>query len=232
MRKVCAVIPIGDLTDAKSRLSGVLGSEERTMLFVAMVEDVLSALNNCDKVQSIMVITGDEDAALLSESYGATVKPEPEYPGLIQSVTHAAALLEKAHADIMLFLPGDVPLLKIKELETVLEGFAQTGSTGLVIVPSKDFGGTNCMAISPPSAIDFQFGENSYRKHVKNARSKGIEPETLALPGLGMDVDTPEDLMELIKSIEHEDDKTPPSKTSSYLKSSGIAERLTKLSGV
>ena len=88
------------------------------------------------------------------------------------------------------------------------------------------------MAISPPSAIDFQFGENSYRKHVKNARSKGIEPETLALPGLGMDVDTPEDLMELIKSIEHEDDKTPPSKTSSYLKSSGIAERLTKLSGV
>ena len=127
MRKVCAVIPIGDLTDAKSRLSSVLESEERTMLFVAMVEDVLSALNNCDKVQSIMVITNDEDAASLSDSYGATVKPEPEYPGLIQSVTHAAALLEKAHADIMLFLPGDVPLIKIEELETVLEGLPKPG---------------------------------------------------------------------------------------------------------
>ena len=61
-----------------------------------------------------------------------------------------------------------------------------------MIVPSKDFGGTNCMAISPPSAIDFQFGENSYRKHLENARSKGIEPETLTLPGLGMDIDTPD----------------------------------------
>ena len=88
------------------------------------------------------------------------------------------------------------------------------------------------MAISPPSAIDFQFGENSYRKHVKNARSKGIEPETLTLPGLGMDIDTPDDLMALIKSVEHKGEKTPSSKTFSYLKSSGIAERLTKLSGV
>ena len=232
MSKVCAVIPIGALTDAKSRLSSVLEREERTMLFIAMVEDVLSAVNSCNKVQSIMVVTNDKDAASLSDSYGAAVRAEPEYPGLIQSVTHAAALLEKAHADIMLFLPGDVPLIKVEELETVLEGCAQTESRGLVIVPSKDFGGTNCMAISPPSAIDFQFGEDSYRKHLENARSKGIEPETLTLPGLGMDIDTPTDLIELIRSIAHEKDKTVPSKTFSYLRSSGIAERLTKLSGV
>ena len=232
MSKVCAVIPIGDLTDAKSRLSSILERHERTMLFTAMVEDVLGALNNCNKVQSILVITDDEDAAVLCDSYGAEVKPEPEYPGLIQSVTHAAALLEKARADIMLFLPGDVPMINIEELGTVLEGFDQAELRRLVIVPSKDLGGTNCMAISPPNAIDFQFGEDSYRKHVENARSKGIEPETLTLPGLGMDIDTPEDLMVLIKSIEGAKTKASPSNTFSYLKSSGIAERLTKLSGV
>ena len=79
MSKVCAVIPIGALTDAKSRLSSVLEREERTMLFIAMVEDVLSAVNSCNKVQSIMVVTNDKDAASLSDSYGAAVRAEPEY---------------------------------------------------------------------------------------------------------------------------------------------------------
>ena len=88
------------------------------------------------------------------------------------------------------------------------------------------------MAISPPSAIDFQFGEDSYRKHIKNARSKGIEPETLNLPGLGMDIDTPEDLVALTKTIGDENQNLVSSSTFSYLKSSGIAERLTKLSGI
>ena len=229
---MCAVIPIGDLSCAKSRLSSVLSREERTKFFIAMVKDVLSALSQCNKVQSIMVVTNDGEAASLANSYGALVKPEPEHPGLIQSVTHAAALLEKAYADIMLFLPGDVPLINTEELETVIDGLSQSKASGLVIVPSKDFGGTNCMAISPPSAIDFQFGKDSYRKHIKNARSKGIEPETLTLPGLGMDIDTPEDLMILIRTIGDTNQNLVSSSTFNYLKSSGIAERLTKLSGV
>ena len=229
---MCAVIPIGDLSCAKSRLSSVLTGEERIKLFIAMVKDVLSALSKSTKVHSIMVVTNDEEAASLANSYGASVKPEPEHPGLIQSVTHAAVLLEKAYTDIMLFLPGDVPLTNAEELEAVIEGISKPKVSGLVIVPSKDFGGTNCMAISPPSAIDFLFGEDSYRKHIENARSKGIEPETLTLPGLGMDIDTPEDLMALTKTIGDEKQNLVSSSTFSYLKSSGIAERLTKLSGV
>jgi 2-phospho-L-lactate guanylyltransferase (CobY/MobA/RfbA family) len=43
------------------------------------------------------------------------------------------------------------------------------------------------------------FGEPSFSNHVERARSAGIEPLILRLPGLGLDVDGPEDLETLAR---------------------------------
>ena len=140
-----------------------------------------------------MVITNDPTAIEMAEGYGAMILSEPAEAGLIPAVVFASQTAVEAGIDRMLFLPGDVPLVTPDELETILDGFAPLGPA-LVLVPADDLGGTNCLLAAPPDVVAFQFGIDSFRKHVKAAQGVGVEPTVLKLPGLGLDIDTPDDL--------------------------------------
>ena len=188
-----AIIPVKGFENAKQRLSALLSGEERRRLCQAMMEDVLIAVEACPLVDEVMVITNDLAAIELAEGYGALILPEPAEAGLIPAVVHASQALTEAGIDQMLFLPGDVPLVTPEELEVILDGFSPAGP-GLALVPADDLGGTNCLLASPPGVVDFQFGIDSFRKHVKAAQMAGLEPTVLKLPGLGLDIDTPDDL--------------------------------------
>ena len=43
-------------------------------------------------------------------------------------------------------------------------------------------------------AVPLRFGDNSFFPHLDAARRAGIEPTVLDLPGIALDIDTPEDL--------------------------------------
>lgn len=189
-----AVIPIKQLNDAKKRLENHLSVSQRRALCQVMFEDVLEAVTTCDRIDDVVVVTNDESVALIASSYSARVVTEPEQPGLIAAVTHAADLLASEGVVNMVFLPGDVPLVSVEELEVVLDGFGMSDGAEFLIVPAEDLGGSNCVVCSPPNCIEFLFGLDSFRKHLKEAKDRGIEPAIAKLPGLGLDVDTPDDL--------------------------------------
>ena len=197
-----AVIPIKQLEDAKQRLSGLLNSNERKLLFQAMVEDVLTAVEACTYIDNIVVVTNDQAVAELARGFGAEIRPEPEPPGLIEAVTETGKQLAAEGVECMLFLPGDVPLVTPEELEVVLEGFGVSGKPEFMIVPASDLGGSNCVACSPPDCMSFGFGIDSFRKHLALARDRGIDPQVTKLPGIGLDIDTPSDISELMAEIE------------------------------
>ena len=197
-----AVIPIKQLEDAKQRLSGLLNSNERKLLFQAMVEDVLTAVEACTYIDNIVVVTNDQAVAELARGFGAEIRPEPEPPGLIEAVTETGKQLAAEGVECMLFLPGDVPLVTPEELEVVLEGFGMSGKPEFMIVPASDLGGSNCVACSPPDCMSFGFGIDSFRKHLALARDRGIDPQVTKLPGIGLDIDTPSDISELMAEIE------------------------------
>jgi 2-phospho-L-lactate guanylyltransferase len=197
-----AVIPIKQLEDAKQRLSGLLNSNERKLLFQAMVDDVLTAVEACTYIDNIMVVTNDQAVAELARGFGAEIRPEPEPPGLIEAVTETGKQLAAEGVECMLFLPGDVPLVTPEELEVVLEGFGMSGKPEFMIVPASDLGGSNCVACSPPDCMSFGFGIDSFRKHLALARDRGIDPQVTKLPGIGLDIDTPSDISELMAEIE------------------------------
>lgn len=224
---IAAVIPIKQLSDAKQRLSSVLSAEERTGLFRMMVEDVLVAVEVCPMVDEILVVTSDEEVADLARSYGSQIMREPDNPGLIAAVTAAAKKLSGDGANSMLFLPGDVPLVTAEELEIVLDGFGYSEAAEFTIVPASDLGGSNCIVCSPPDCMDFGFGEDSFRRHLRIAESKGIVPTVARLPGIGLDIDTPADLAELaqvMSSGNAQGDKG----TFRYLRQNSIIDRLSK----
>ena len=73
-------------------------------------------------------------------------------------------------------------------------GRASDGAPGVTLVPSHDRRGTNCVLCSPPDVLPFAFGHDSFEPHCEAARAQGIAPRIIALPGLGLDIDTPDDL--------------------------------------
>ena len=218
-----AVIPIKQLENAKQRLAPILDTGERNNFFRAMVEDVLTAVEACTLVDEIVVVTRDPVVADLALSYEAEILDEPDNAGLIPSVSKAAGCLANKGINVMMFLPGDVPLVTPEELEIVLEGFGRQAGAEFMIVPASDLGGSNCIACSPPDCMEFEFGENSFRRHLAISRRLDIEPSVAKLPGIGLDVDTPEDLAELSRILM---ESRLESNTHRYIRESGIMERM------
>ena len=223
---ITAVIPVKQLANAKQRLSSFLSASDRAALFSAMVRDVLTAVEACSLIDQIMVVTNDLKVSELGKEYDANIRPEPQRPGLIESVTEAARDLSLAGVSTMVFLPGDVPLVSAEELESVLEGFGSSNEAEFLIVPAADLGGSNCVVCSPPDCITFGFGEDSFRRHLSIARELGLNPTVMKLPGIGLDIDTPNDLRELAALIEQEEQDYSDYNTVRFLMTSGLLEQL------
>ncbi len=212
-----AVLPAKDLVDAKQRLADALGPPERRLLFRTMYEDVLSVLAHVPGLDGIAVITRDEEATAVARSYDARIITEAENQGQTAAVEAAVAtLIDDGVTSIMTF-PGDAPLITRDEIETVLA--AHGDAPAMTIVPAHDRRGSNCIALSPPDLIPFSFGNDSFKPHLAAARARGVEPVILDLPGIALDIDTPDDLRQLIH-------RPADTRTHAYLETSGIAARL------
>ncbi|MEE8172906.1 MAG: 2-phospho-L-lactate guanylyltransferase [Alphaproteobacteria bacterium] len=211
-----AVVPVKDLAGAKERLSAVLRAEERREFFSAMLSDVLRALSNTASLEGIALITKDTEAEALARQYGAEIIREGRNGGQTAAVAHGISqLMAKGVADIMQ-VPGDVPLATAREFELVIA--AHLPAPAMTIVPARDQQGSNCVICSPPDAVPLRFGDNSFFPHLHAARRAGIAPTIRPLPGLGLDIDTPDDLAALLAR---------PAETLShaYLVESGVAAR-------
>ena len=216
-----AVLPVKDTGDAKQRLSDFLSVAERQRLALAMAEDVLETLARVPGLPDIVVVTRDEQAMALAARHGARVLTEPSNDGQSAAVERAAVALSRDGVDGLLQVPGDVPGASADEIEAVLAAHESAGDDGpaVTLVPSHDRRGTNCVLCSPPGVLRFAFGHDSFQSHCEAARAQGIAPRILPLPGLGLDIDTPDDLRAFIA-------RPTAGRTLDYLRDSGIAERL------
>jgi 2-phospho-L-lactate guanylyltransferase len=212
-----ALVPVKDLAGAKVRLAPVLSAEERRELFRAMLGDVLGALSNVPSLDGIALITRDAGAAALARRFGAEIIGEDENRGQSAAVAHGVSRLMARGVAAIMQVPGDVPLATAGEFEQAMA--AHLPAPAMTIVPARDQQGSNCVICSPPDAVALSFGDNSFFPHLDAARRGGIEPTICALPGLGLDIDTPDDLAELLAR---------PGETLShaFLNESGIAARL------
>ena len=192
-----AVIPVKNLNEAKHRLESVLNPIQRRNLFAAMLEDVLATVMAVPEFEQVAVATICPTAAEIARRNGASVLSTVQDEGQTKAVARTASTLEENGIKHMLMLPGDVPLVTVEEIQTVLEvhGNAPT----MTIVPARDEQGSNCIALSPPTAVPLRFGPNSYFPHLETARKMGLTLNTTKLAGIGLDIDTQDDLQELCK---------------------------------
>lgn len=214
-----AVLPAKNFDDAKQRLAGVLNAAERSDLFAAMFEDVVETLCAVEALDGVLVVTRDAKAAGIAGRHGAHVLPEDANEGQTAAVDAAAAWLREKGAQGIVAVPGDVPLATASEIERVLG--AHEAAPAMTIVPARDGRGSNCIACSPPDLIAFRFGNDSFQPHLREAAARGVTPVILPLPGLGLDIDRPDDLVALIE-------RAGESRAQNWLRGNAIAARLAR----
>ena len=197
-----AVLPVKRLNAAKQRLRGGLGGlggEERRQLAEAMVADVLEAIGAARAVERTIVVSGDPTVQELAAAAGAEVVTDPEDAGHVQAALAGIARAEAEGAECVVLLPGDCPLLDPRELDRLLTGVPESY---VGVVPDRHGTGTNALVLSPPDAIAPSFGEGSCARHVAAAREAGVAFGVEELASLGLDLDTPADIIALTRELE------------------------------
>jgi 2-phospho-L-lactate/phosphoenolpyruvate guanylyltransferase len=194
-----AIVPVKRLYAAKQRLAAGLGGEQRRTLAEAMVADVLEAIGEARVVERTIVVSGDPIAQELAAAAQAEVVPDPEDAGHSEAALAGIARAEVEGAERVVLLPGDCPLLDPRELDRLLTGVPKRY---VGIVPDRHGTGTNALVLSPPNAIVPAFGEGSRERHVSAAREAGVPFEVEDVASLGLDLDTPADVIALTRQLE------------------------------
>jgi len=191
---IFALLPVKSPHNAKQRLDGFLSAEQREKLAGILYRQTLGALCQAEGIDRVVVVTNDSAVAEHARSSGTLVFEENEQ--VSHSVSADAACLRaiKFGATTVLLVPIDVPLVTPADFSRL----AAAARPGVVLVPSADGTGTNAMARTPPDVIESRFGPGSCRAHLDQARLKSVPADILRLPGLMFDIDTPEDVAELL----------------------------------
>jgi 2-phospho-L-lactate guanylyltransferase len=195
MRLLLAV-PVKDLVNAKQRLIPALSPSERRELARAMLEDVLDAAAAA-LPGAVLVVTTDPEVQAVARARGVECLTESANRGHTAAVAFAQREAVARGAARFLTIPGDVPCVTAEEIIALCDALEE--APGVVFVPSRSGLGTNAALLAPPDVIPLTFGEPSFENHLKTARAVGLTPHVRELPGIGLDVDAPDDLPMLLE---------------------------------
>lgn len=204
---IFALLPVKAPRNAKQRLSGFLTPAQREALARLMFEEVLATLCAVTSLDRIAVATSDEAVSRHARHAGALVFAETEQRGHSHSADAAALRAAELGATTVLMVPIDTPLVTAAEIESLLAA----AEPGVIVVPSADGTGTNALVHTPPAAMQCRFGPGSFQKHCDQARGKGLALKVMRPPGLLFDIDTPQDVAELLA-------RAPDSRTAQWLR--------------
>jgi 2-phospho-L-lactate/phosphoenolpyruvate guanylyltransferase len=188
-----AIIPVGALDGAKSRLGAVLDAEERLDLTLRLARATIAAAVAAERVDEVIVITPDDTVRSLAAELGARPIRQRD-SGLNQGLAAARDEAIAAGADGILVLPIDLPDVTAAAIDAVAAQLDEADRPLVAIVPDRHGRGTNALLIAPPDAIGLCFGGASSTAHEASARAVGARLIVLGGP-LALDLDTPEDLL-------------------------------------
>ncbi|HYN16142.1 MAG TPA: 2-phospho-L-lactate guanylyltransferase [Terriglobales bacterium] len=189
------LVPVKHLETSKQRLSPLLSPAERFALAEAMLQDVLAALDVCRHREHVALVSGDERAHRLARQYGFGIIDDPDDPGETSAIEMATRAAIEHGAEFTLVLPADIPLITAAEVNKILGAAPPEGT---MLVPSASGRGTNAVLQRPPGLFPLRFGNDSFLPHLAAARATGKPVEVLRLAGIGVDIDEPADLADLL----------------------------------
>ena len=198
--RVAAIVPVGTLAGAKTRLGETLDAEERQDLVDGLLARTVTAALAAAALDDVLVVSPDREVLRRAAELGArTLRQRTR--GLNAGLREARDDAVAGGASAVLVLPIDLPFVSAEAVGSVLEALASASATGrsaraVVLVPDRHGTGTNALALRPPDVIEFEFGKGSRAGH--RAAAAAVRATYRELDGpLTIDLDTPDDYVQV-----------------------------------
>ena len=190
------LIPVKNLATAKQRLAPILPQRMRRELAQAMLQDVLVAVADFAD-DDVSLVTSDPIAMEMAASHGFDIIRDNANLSETDAIAMATGVCDDRGISTTVIIPGDIPLIEAAELAAIYRNAPQAGS---VLVPAHDQRGTNAILRRPAALFPLRFGNDSFLPHLAAAKATNQPCVVLNFPGIGLDVDAPEDLRQLAGS--------------------------------
>ncbi len=193
MKDLIAIIPVSGFKESKTRLSPFLSEDERVELLKVMLKDIVMVIE--DEVDEIVLVSKDDNVKSFAKELFVNFVKEKEHENnfLNNAISDAVNEVKVNYPDKdILILPSDIPLLKSEHVSTV-----KSMDKDLIISPSKG-GGTNLLCFNEKYDFETKFGPMSYFEHLNVAHQLGMSINIIESFYLSLDMNTPEDLGELL----------------------------------
>jgi 2-phospho-L-lactate guanylyltransferase len=198
---IAAIIPVGTLAGAKTRLGETLDAEERLDLVDRLLAQTVVAALAVRGITDVLVVSPDREVLRRAAELGARTLRQRSR-GLNAGLSEARADATAGGAQALLVLPIDLPLVTPETIAQVIEPLAASDRS-VALVPDRHGTGTNALGLRPPDVIDFAFGPRSHDAHRAAAGAAGARYVELGGP-LAVDLDTPDDYVH-VQSLVGED---------------------------
>ncbi len=189
---IWAIVPVKPLRRGKSRLASVFSEEERADLNRHLLENTVRTLKNIPEIEHVLVVSRDQSALALARDLGARTVLENGSPQLNVALERATVVAKTYETRGVLILPADLPLITPEDVNRMLE--RANDPPVVVVAPDRHEKGTNALLVCPAGLIEYQYGDNSFKRHCDLAKEAGARVEICELPSLTLDLDVPEDL--------------------------------------
>ncbi len=214
---IWALIPVKSLRQSKRRLAHLLPAEQRAELITGLLQRELHLLNQVPSISKVLVISSDPTIWDIARQNGALVEEESESLGLNIAVARGKTIAADNGASAVLILPVDLPFITVADIDLMVSrgkessswnpelswpSSAENAASGqcssqpgcaIVICSDEDGDGTNALLVDAMPDFAFRFGPGSFKKHIQEARKRGMMVHVIAAPGLGFDIDSEDD---------------------------------------
>ena len=189
-----AVIPINSFFKTMTRLSKILDQNKRIELTKMMADQMINYLTNIPEIEKIVLLTNESKWVKTYHNNKIIHRQDKASIDLKENINQTADWLHQQGVKRMLYVSIDLPFALKEDLIELINQHTK----GLTIVEAKKDGGTNALIIDLSYSMKFQFGKNSFERHIKKAKSLGIETKVLQIEGLSFDLDNVDDWKDLI----------------------------------
>ena len=202
MTRIAAIIPVGTLDGAKTRLAEALDAEERHDLVEDLLARTVVTAVAVDRLDDVLVVSPDREVLRRAADLGARTLRQRS-SGLNRGLTEARADVVAGGATSILVLPIDLPFVSVEAVTAVLEALERR--TRRPAPRGRDDAGRGPRhgparhrhqraGLRPPEVIDFAFGPGSRDAHRAAAEAAGARYEEVG-GALAVDLDTADDLV-------------------------------------
>ena len=192
--KTSAIIPVKTFSQAKTRLN--LPQDCKEEICSLMLKEVLRTISNCKVVNQIVLVSKDESALKIGRQFNSVEIFDNE-SGVNNAIYLADDYLSDKTSDCSIIFPQDIPTMTSSDIEMLL-GFIKC-TNSVIIVPSRQFNGTNALVRYPSGLMQTRYDMGSYTHQIDAARTKTKNISIALIRRMMLDIDDESDLAFMLK---------------------------------